>query len=967
MSTWPLISHFASMLKNPQVGFRDPELKQCSVEMNQLGQPKARSGNFATVYRGFRPDGGEFAIRVFNRRQDERLEHYRTISEYLENRSISSIVHFDYDERGIRSGGDGKLYPLLIMEWVPGITLFEWTRDRCREGYAEALQIAADVWLHLVRELTESSVVHGDLQHGNVMVSPEGHFKLVDYDCMCVPSLIGRRNLETGLPPYQHPGRNADTILFPGLDNFSSLVIYVALRALAAAPQLWGTYVDQPDYDRMLFRDEDFRTPALSPLYRDLLNSPDEQVRDLTHYLFELFRYDLQDVPPVDEVLLWCESIDSLVAAQDWDKVVQLIQRMGPNEHVSPEMHPFVEEARQRVQCRQAVEDALEQGDEERVEQLFNTGWLHNYPAAAHLLEPASQAGQVRGLLRVLSSARQLQAWDKLKTTWLANQHLLQGRASTKAIEREVQKLLTVDRLRELLAAQKVDRAGVLEAWNYLKKLGGHPLADPLKPRIAQLASQHQNLEKLQELIRHAPPSPTLAYDRQLVAAASPEVMQGLDPNIPLVQQYQAAYARIQHVRRVHELEKQGTVDSETYIAGVMQHLPENYHEGLARRAAQAARRVRIYRVLEETIESSASEREIVQAWKRLGEVRGRVMAPPEVHRRAELAESRLPLLEQLKTIPRSAPIEEQQRQVLEIWDPALLDDCPAAAPWRDLYDGVRSTREQFDELKQAIDAENLAAAERLVKQPGFDTRDLPAELDQRLQELRSRSQQSVAAGRQAIVNTLLAPDRTAFCRLFDAAVVGDICQQFRHHQPLVRQWVENDILPADRIGLAADPETAVTRDDEGNLHIRWIWPPSRITDECRLVISKTRPGPHALPEDIPALYSATIARKRWDEQSSHVVPLDSEWEGGRVFVWAVIELGFQTFFSEPFEVGVIQPTEARPRRWGLFRGWRSGKAVPETAAETEDGAKGDDAPPATDPGDSSSPGEGPHSGPQDA
>ena len=79
--------------------------------MNQLGQPKARSGNFATVYRGYRADGTEFAIRIFNRRQDERLEHYRTISEYLEQRVLSSIVRFDYDERGIRSAADGKMYP----------------------------------------------------------------------------------------------------------------------------------------------------------------------------------------------------------------------------------------------------------------------------------------------------------------------------------------------------------------------------------------------------------------------------------------------------------------------------------------------------------------------------------------------------------------------------------------------------------------------------------------------------------------------------------------------------------------------------------------------------------------------------------------------------------------------------------------------------------------------------------------
>lgn len=335
MSSWPLISDFSRMVQNPQVGFRDPELKPCTVEMNQLGQPKARSGNFATVYRGFRPDGRDFAIRVFNRRQDERLEHYRTISEYLDSRAVSSIVGFDYDEKGIRSAGDGKLYPLLTMEWVPGITLFEWARDRSREGYADALKIAADVWLHLVRELGEREIVHGDLSHGNVMVSPEGHFKLVDYDCMCVPSLIGRRNLETGLPPYQHPARDADTVMFPGLDNFSSLVIYVALRALAAAPHLWITFVDQAEYDRILFRPQDFENPAASPLYRELMNSPDEQVRDLSHYLFQLYRYQLHDVPPVDEVLLWCETVESLVSAQEWGKVVKLVERMGAEDRKS--------------------------------------------------------------------------------------------------------------------------------------------------------------------------------------------------------------------------------------------------------------------------------------------------------------------------------------------------------------------------------------------------------------------------------------------------------------------------------------------------------------------------------------------------------------------------------------------------------------------------------------------------------
>ena len=253
------------MLQNPQIAFRDPELRQCAVELDALGQPKARSGNFATVYRGYRGDGREFAIRVFNRRVDERLERYEEVSKYIEGRNVASLVGFQYDERGIRAA-DGKFYPLLTMDWVPGVTLFEWTRDRCREGYREALQIGAEAWRVLVNELAENQIAHGDLQHGNLLVSSEGQFKLVDYDCMSVPALFGRRNLEVGLPPYQHPGRTGETNLFLGVDNFSALVIYVALRGLAAAPYLWFTYVEAQGYDKLLFRTEDFQNPAGSAL-----------------------------------------------------------------------------------------------------------------------------------------------------------------------------------------------------------------------------------------------------------------------------------------------------------------------------------------------------------------------------------------------------------------------------------------------------------------------------------------------------------------------------------------------------------------------------------------------------------------------------------------------------------------------------------------------------------------------------
>ena len=948
MSSWPLISDFARVLQNPQVAFRDPELRRCTVEMNHLGQPKARSGNFATVYRGFRPDASEFAIRVFNRRQDERLEHYRTISDYLESRAVSSIVRFDYDERGIRSAGDGKLYPLLVMEWVPGITLFEWTRDRCREGYVEALQIAADVWLHLVRELGQHEIVHGDLQHGNVLVSPEGHFRLVDYDCMCVPSLIGRRNLETGLPPYQHPGRNVDTLLFPGLDNFSALYIYVALRALAAAPYLWITYVDQPEYDRILFREQDFQSPATSPLYRELLQSPDEQVRDLTHYLFELARYELHDVPPVDEVLLWCESIENLVTQLEWDKVVHLVQRMGPGEQIAPEIQPYVQEAQQRVACRTAVEQAWKDGNEERVEQLYATGLLHNYPAAASVREAASRAAEVRPILRVLASAKQLQAWDKLKQTWLAYQHLLQGRPSAKVYEREAQKLLTVDRIRELLNRPPVDDGAVVEAWEYLERLGGHALAEPYRQRAQQAAARRRSVAQLRELLLHAPPTPTLASDKKIAAIVPEETLDSMDPADPLVRQVRAVLDRLQCVRKVHELEKAGTVEAETFIAGVLKQLPKTYHEGLLRRAEQARKRIQIYRQLSKAVESGAGDEAVLHAWELLGRIRGRVLVPQDLQQHAARAEARQPLLQQLRAIPVAADEAERERRVVEVWNPELLDDCPDAAPWRDLYLRTSGRRAVLKRIAQAIEAGDLGEAERLLAEPILQGQDVPPPLAKELAALRSRAQQATLAKRQAIVNALLNNQRSTFVELFDAALVGEICSQFRHHQPLVYQWLESEILPADRIGLRANPESAVTRDEQGVLKLVWTWPPQRICRRCRLAVCKSPPRPQATPEDVDAWYSVALDADQWNPEAGHQVPLDPQWEGSRVYVWAEVDLGFQLFFSSPVELGQITPV-AKQRRWGLFRGWRADKdAKPPEEQPQETPTDGDPDSPAS-------------------
>ncbi len=304
---WPLASDFQTILQNPAIAFRDPYLRSCSIERDVLGQPRTWAGSFAVVYKGIDTTGTPVAIRVFSTESPHRHGRYDQIGDYLTARRLACLLSFEYREDEIRSLSDGKRYPILLMDWVEGETLFQWVRNQCRQGNAAALMSAARQWPAVAAELAQEQIAHGDLQHANIMVTPQGELKLVDYDGMCVPALVGAECLEFGTPPYQHPRRKAQAQLSLRLDDFSALLICIALHALAVDPALWGKYVEQTNNDKLLFREDDFRFPQKSALRHDLLNSARPYVREMTERLFAAAGGNLDEVPRLDEIIARCQ------------------------------------------------------------------------------------------------------------------------------------------------------------------------------------------------------------------------------------------------------------------------------------------------------------------------------------------------------------------------------------------------------------------------------------------------------------------------------------------------------------------------------------------------------------------------------------------------------------------------------------------------------------------------------------
>ena len=293
---WPTGLDYTEIVQSPQTAFENADLRTALPECRppNSGIPYGRSGNFATVFK-LKSPSGNWAVKCFTREPQDSSERYAAISECLSKLCSPYMVDFSYLHRGIRFCG--QWYPVVKMQWADGDPLDVYVRKNLANS-----QVLADLavkWAQMVQALERSSIAHGDLQHGNVLVV-NSRLKLVDYDGMFVPTLAGRRSNELGQPNYQHPHRT-EADFGPYLDKFSAWVIYVSLVALSLYPHLWQTF--RGGDDCLLFRKQDFENPEGSPLFKTLEHCNSQQLRDLVEF-FKVALFSLpSDVPGFDNVV----------------------------------------------------------------------------------------------------------------------------------------------------------------------------------------------------------------------------------------------------------------------------------------------------------------------------------------------------------------------------------------------------------------------------------------------------------------------------------------------------------------------------------------------------------------------------------------------------------------------------------------------------------------------------------------
>jgi serine/threonine protein kinase len=223
-------------------------------------------GGFCIVF-PYYTTSKKIAVRCWIANVAHAQQRSKLIAEYLHEKKLPYFVNFDYIENALATN-DG-MQPIVVMDWVNADTLKEFLEKHINNQ--KDLLLLADKFKEMVAILHENNISHGDLQHGNIMVQPNGDLTLVDYDSLYVPTLEGYPDDIKGLLGYQHPARMKSKNISNKNDYFSELIIYTSIVALAYYPQLWHEK-QIAQTETLLFSADDIEQKGRSAIFSLLSN-----------------------------------------------------------------------------------------------------------------------------------------------------------------------------------------------------------------------------------------------------------------------------------------------------------------------------------------------------------------------------------------------------------------------------------------------------------------------------------------------------------------------------------------------------------------------------------------------------------------------------------------------------------------------------------------------------------------------
>lgn len=326
LSSWPQVTEYIDAVESMAFADDSPLVGMRPVHGGFLGGPIVLSGRSAVVFCLEAADGSHHALRLFMAPPSPNLPSICELSTYQH----VPFPHTTWVERAVLSGDEW--WPALVMPWCDGAPLDLWL-SRHQD---ESVETVATSIIEHVSRLAGLGIVHGDLQHGNILVAEDGEITFVDLDgvVLCDPTtgllLPGwSAPTEAGHPNYQHPERTLRSIWTPSVDVFSALVIDVAIRAVAIEPKLLEKYYVE---DNLLMVASDLAQPDHSEVFARLRELGDEAVNVRCDQLSAFSALTIEGMRPTRAILFdgvpptgapysqpWYTAVPLHEVASDWE------------------------------------------------------------------------------------------------------------------------------------------------------------------------------------------------------------------------------------------------------------------------------------------------------------------------------------------------------------------------------------------------------------------------------------------------------------------------------------------------------------------------------------------------------------------------------------------------------------------------------------------------------------------------
>lgn len=252
---YPLISEYIESIKHSEDNFN--VLSTLRPVYDEAGEIVMSSGNFAVVFKMKDESSGKlYAVKCFLREQEGRDIAYQQITdelEYVSSNYLCSIKYFQKELFVDSTVSSDTEFPVLLMDWVEGVTLDKYVHQHISDIYA--LQLITYQFCRMAAWLMSQLFAHGDIKPDNILVTEDGALVLVDYDGMYVPAMQGQKARELGSPDYRHPLRTEDCFN-EHIDDFPLALIGMSLKAIALDTSLLQNNAKS---DSLLFSESDFQ------------------------------------------------------------------------------------------------------------------------------------------------------------------------------------------------------------------------------------------------------------------------------------------------------------------------------------------------------------------------------------------------------------------------------------------------------------------------------------------------------------------------------------------------------------------------------------------------------------------------------------------------------------------------------------------------------------------------------------